>query len=219
MWQLSASLKSSLKAVLVSQSNKLASIIATSNKTSAASRASNLVLTVVQGVFLTIANFLDTAGVTDTTSISVGKNLDIDYISISDAVPTNFIGKNPATESLTIGDTLDRTVAYYRDFSDPISITDDIDGAASLEDDQVAQFFKNLGTEALNISDAIPVNFIGKNPDVEQLNIADALTTTMVFIRTLTETPTVSDTGSLLFITYVDSSYFSGDYVGSATTF
>ena len=219
MWQLLASLKSNLAGTLTKQSNKLASAIATSNKTSTLSRVTTLGLTVTQGVFLLAISYLDNTNASDSANISIGKNPSTDNISISDAAPTNFIGKNLVTDFLTVSDPFDRTVAYNRVFTDPISATDDIDGAASLEDDQVAQFFKNLAAELLNISDGIPATSIGKNPDTEQLSISDVLTVASAFARTLTETPTVADTGSLLFITYVDSSYFSEDYAGTATIF
>tara|TARA_E500000081_G_scaffold147156_1_gene171051 strand:+ start:1699 stop:2880 length:1182 start_codon:yes stop_codon:yes gene_type:complete len=87
---------------------------------------------------------------------------------------------------------------FSRSFTDTAYATDDIDGAASVLDDQEVQFVK-ARSDIASVSDSIIV-----------------LKTIPLF---LTETPSFADAGSLISQGYCDLSYFASDYVGATRTF
>ena len=85
-----------------------------------------------------------------------------------------------------------------RVLSDQVSVTDDIDGSSSVEDDQEIQFFKTSADTAA---------------------VADVLTRLVVYNKILFHTASATDAGSLRSQGYADFTYFAGDYVGASRTF
>lgn len=84
---------------------------------------------------------------------------------------------------------------YRRSFTDNFTVTDDIDGAVTPEDDQEIQFFKNT-TNTVGITDTTAL----------QLGIG------------LSEAPAATDSGSIISQGYCDITYFAEDYVGESRT-
>lgn len=119
----------------------------------------------------------DTGYVAENNIFSVGKGL------------SNSAG---ATDSFT------SQRAFSRSFTDTAYATDDIDGAASILDDQEMQFVK-ARTDIASVSDSIIV----------------LKTIPLV----LTETPSATDAGSLRSQGFADFTYFAEDFVGASRTF
>jgi len=97
----------------------------------------------------------------------------------------------------TVGFTDAETLAFVKHLLDTVNATDDIDGAASILDDQEMQFFKNT-TNAATITDVLTDIIMGK-----------------VFLNTTS----LTDAGSLRSQNYCDFTFFAEDYVGASRTF
>ena len=85
-----------------------------------------------------------------------------------------------------------------RDRTNTVGATDDVDGVASIEDDQVAQLFKIVGNTS-QIADS-------------EVKLAN---------KVVTDTAQIGDSGAIFALVQdytVDSTYFLEDYVGTSQT-
>lgn len=99
------------------------------------------------------------------------------------------------TESVGVQSSPLIETTYRRSFTDNFTVTDDIDGAVTPEDDQEIQFFKNT-TNTVGITDTTAL----------QLGIG------------LSEAPAATDSGLIISQGYCDITYFAEDYVGESRT-
>ena len=91
----------------------------------------------------------------------------------------------------------DEIFAVSKNLTNSVGVTDDVDGVASIEDDQVAHLFKVV-SNASHISDS----------DVKLTS------------KVVTDATQSSDSGSIRAQNYtVDVTYFTEDYVGQSSTF
>jgi hypothetical protein len=150
----------------------------------------------------------DSAGLTDSDTKAVDKVL-TDSGSFTDDDPVFNIGKNPSdsgsladlhvvdlsktlADSGSVAESFSRVVAFSRSFTETIYVTDDVNGAA-VDDDQNAQFFKNL-TNIGSTSDS-EVKSVGKNPS---------------------DSANFTESGAYEVQDYVDTmTYFAENYVGT----
>ena len=202
MWQVVASLKSSLVGTLTSSSNKIANIVATSNKTSIISQVSNLALTVVQGIFVQLLYLLDTAATSDTTSKEFGKGIP-DSTSVADIISSKGFDKG-IPDPTTVANTY--SVETGKNVVDPTTVAN----TYSVETG------KNV-TDSTSVASTYIVETSKNIPD--PISIGDTIGRVVAFNRSYNDPTTIVDTGTLLRITYVDSSYFLEDYVGTASIF
>lgn len=99
-------------------------------------------------------------------------------------------------DSLTFSDTLVPAIVFERSFQNTASVTDDVDGLASILDDQEISFVKtNNNTLFVAETDVLEMGKVFK------------------------ETASFADAGSLTNQGYCDLSYFASDYVGAVRTF
>jgi hypothetical protein len=150
----------------------------------------------------------DLGSVTESISNSPSKVLS-DSGSFTDDDPVFNVGKNPSdsgsladlhvvdlsktlTDSGSVAESFDRVVAFSRSFTETIYVTDDVNGAA-VDDDQTAQFFKNL-TNIGSTADS-EVKSVGKNPS---------------------DSANFTESGDFEKQDYVDTmTYFAENYVGT----
>jgi hypothetical protein len=134
-----------------------------------------LLASISRGLFLFVQHVLDTTRTTDSHSLSSSKSLS------DDAVPLDTAALSPS-----------------KFLSDSLSATDDLDGAASLEDDQEMSFIKVTSEGIGGIADNA-VLLAGKSNSDSSFG---------------------SDSGSSLKQDYTnDPLYFADDYVGTKATF
>ena len=153
----------------------------------------------------------DVASLTDTPAKSFGRSA-ADAGSVTDTRVSTFTsvrGETTAaqdayTRSLTkaffetplTSDVLYSQVDYVRAFTDTATVTDDLDGSASILDDQELQFVKDR-TNTFSAAES-------KSLGLEKLFL---------------ETPSVTDAGSLLSQGFADFNFFAEDFVGASRTF
>jgi len=137
----------------------------------------------------------NSADATENNIFSIGKGLS----NSADATENNIfsVGKG-LSNSAGATDTFTSQQAFSRSFTDTAYATDDIDGAASILDDQEMQFVK-ARTDIASVTDSVLV------------------------LRTVnqfhTETPSATDAGSLRSQGFADFTYFAEDFVGASQTF
>ncbi len=118
--------------------------------------------------------------------------------------------------------------------TDILSVTDDVDGEASVLDDQEMQFVKQR-TDSAIMSDVIEFIISAVRNFQETPSVADALAKATARSQSdnalagdaaivapgkgLQNTASTSDAGSLRSQGYCDLSYFADDYVGATRTF
>jgi hypothetical protein len=172
--------------------------------------AANLAFKLEQGFFLHLVDLLDNSTVTDNQVQAFFKSLS-DSSSIAEALLfavdkaladtpaltdfTSFsITKSGVSDGAAVSESHSRHLAKL--VFDTINVTDDIDGAASILDDQEMQFFKTR-THIANVSDLHILNF--------GLGASD--------------TTLITDAGLLRAQNYTpDFTYFAEDYVGVSRT-
>jgi len=137
--------------------------------------------------------FSDGASVSDTPSIEPGKVLSDSSAFTDDQ--TLSIGKRPDDP---IALTESQAKAFSKTINETFFATDDLDGQASADDEQNITFVK-VRSEILSMTDVISI----------LLNQA----------RLVSDSFSVSDTGSLRSQGYVAFDYLSEDYVGESRTF
>lgn len=132
----------------------------------------------------------DSGSFVDSPVFGLGKNLTDSAAFSEDQVFG--LGKALSDEPLA-SDVFTRVVSFSRDFSELVGVTDDVNGAA-VDDDQTAQYFKNL-TNIGSLSDS-DVKSVGKNPS---------------------DSAIFAESGNLERQNYVDTmTYFSENYVGTS---
>ena len=92
----------------------------------------------------------DIAAALDTASRDVGKPAN-DTAGAADSAARSL--SKPASDAFTADDLFSRQVSFNRTFNDLVNATDDIDGIASIEDDQEVSFFK-FTNDSLSFADA-----------------------------------------------------------------
>ena len=134
----------------------------------------------------------DTGVTTDTQVISFFKAL-TETATTSElvirAVAKNVFDQAGATDAIDIR-------SFGKVFNDQANVTDDVDGAATTQDDQEMQFFKNI-SEAPTATDVL----------------------TAAFTTTYAHSTSATDAGSLRSQGFSDFTYFEEDYVGASRTF
>ena len=222
------SLSSSVVISKYNTDTAIVSDIATSNNTKSLTDSSTLS---DSNLLNTIKIAEDSSSISDNTSLANTKPL-ADSSTISDI--SELSNTKPLTDSGTITDTFNRIVDFIRDISDSINVTDDIDGAASLEDEQIALFFKNT-TDLASFTDSIIILLSTIKDIFDSINVLDlASLDTIKPLSDLTnitdnvglgnnkgatDSSTLADTGRIFLITYADASYFSEEYAGDLRTF
>jgi len=104
----------------------------------------------------------------------------------------------PVEDSFNVQDTFTRSVTSSRSFTDRVFLTDDINGLASLDDDQTMLFNKFV-THTILTSDSDPE---------------------LSFEKNITDSGAVSDSGQLYAQGYMDNmDYFALGYVGTTGSF
>jgi len=116
----------------------------------------------------------------------------------------------------TVGFTDAETLAFVKHLLDTVNATDDIDGAASILDDQEMQFFKNT-TNAATVADVFTRIISFTRSFTETPNATDSVTLNYgpIFLNTTS----LTDAGSLRSQGYCDFTFFAEDYVGASRTF
>jgi len=152
---------------------------------------------------------VDTARASDIVSLAAGK-ISRDTASALDAAQIQYAGVKQdgagvvdasilsilKQASISAGVSDVPAFSALKQFADTVGATDDIDGAASVLDDQEMIFFKVMS------------------------NIASASDTlASAYLKPFFEQASVSDTGLLWSQDYCDFSYFSEDFVGSSRSF
>lgn len=99
-------------------------------------------------------------------------------------------------DSLIFSDTLAPSIQFQRAFQDASNATDDVDGLASILDDQEISFVKTNNNTL----------FVAETDVLEMGKVFE-------------ETASFADAGSLTSQGYCDLSYFASDYVGAVRTF
>ena len=113
---------------------------------------------------------------------------------VADALVNSF--SKTFADSIVLNDDLGASIVYERDFYNTANVTDDVDGLASILDDQEISFVKtNNNTLFVAETDVLGVG------------------------KVLEETTSFADAGSLVSQGYCDLSYFDSDYVGAIRTF
>jgi hypothetical protein len=138
--------------------------------------------------------FAETPGVTDINVLSPSKSL---------------------SEAPNFTDGITSLVLSYL-FADIVTATDDIDGAASILDDQEMQFVKNT-TDITSTTDALSRVVYFTRSFTETPNSTDSAT--LSYGSTFLETPSFTDAGSLRSQGYCDFTFFAEDFVGASRTF
>ena len=113
--------------------------------------------------------------------VDTSYSLALDILTILDQ-PNLTAGKVVA-DSASIAEVFARQVDYSRAFNDPVNATDDVDGSASILDDQEMQYVKFL-TETSNITDdfARQVNYIREFANAG--SAADTFDKVVAYVRT-----------------------------------
>jgi hypothetical protein len=118
-----------------------------------------------------------------------------DSLNITDPLQSSF-GK-PLQHTTQLSDTAFVQMLFNVGLTDPLYLTDDLNGAA-IDDDQTVSFFK--------ISS-------------EQINFSDQIDLTTLFDRTPTDQTNISTTGLIVSQNYINGAdYFLEDYVGVSRT-
>lgn len=135
----------------------------------------------------------DSVSTTEAQTADVGKNI-ADTFVVADAIDLLQIGKN-TTDSASTADAQQFDITKL--LTDSVFATDDVDGEASIQDDQEMHFFK-VKRDSGFASD-------------QEVKLAGKVTN---------DSASGADSGSLISQNYtVDNSYFAEDYVGDSRTF
>ena len=113
---------------------------------------------------------------------------------VADALANSF--SKSFADSIVLNEALVATTVYERILQNTANVTDDVDGLASILDDQELSFAKTTNnTLFVSETDVLGVG------------------------KVLEETTSFADAGSLVNQGYCDLSYFDSDYVGAIRTF
>ena len=122
----SVDVTSNLSTTVEAGSGILVNIIAISNKLASAENSRNLVLSVIQGIFILILQFFDTVTIRDTKSFDINKGI-TDKITVLDItiVETTNLGtiKN-VSEPIALVDVPSTVTSFNRTTTEPIALAD-----------------------------------------------------------------------------------------------
>ena len=138
--------------------------------------------------------FTETPALTDTNILGLGKNFS-ETPALTDAINTRALTK--ALTSL-------------------VNATDDIDGEASILDDQEMQFVK-ITTNVAALTDSIALATTFNRAYADSFGVTDG--DVLDFGKRPSDTIPITDAGSLRSQGYSDFTYFEEDYVGASRTF
>ncbi len=158
--------------------------------------------------------FADGASIAeDAASLELGKGLS-EAPSVAEQLEPFVFGKNPS-DSPVFSDAIN-IKAITKLFTELVDATDDIDGAATTQDDQELQFAK-ITTNTAALTDALSIEMTFNRAFAETFGATDG--DVLDFGKRPSETPSITDAGSLRSQGYADFTYFLEDYVGASRTF
>ena len=172
----------------------------------------------------------ETIGVAETNIISYGKPLG-DAAAITDVLSKGFPRSFTEAPSLTdtsllgVGKNFNETPALTdainsraitKALANSVNVTDDVDGEASILDDQEMQFVKNT-TNVATVSEAILIATTFNRAFADSFGVTDG--DVLDFGKRPSDTASMTDAGSLRSQGYCDFSYFQEAYVGASQTF
>ena len=169
------------------------------------------VSTAEQTIFAFFKNLTDNPAVAELAAITFAKVL-ADESSVTDAQVLDFYKSLADGAAFSDAFSLAHSVVH----SDTVFATDDVDGAASILDDQEMQFFKNT-TNLASTSDSLYRLVAFSRSFTETPNATDLAALT--YGTTFLETPSFTDAGSLRSQGYCDFTFFAEDFVGASRTF
>jgi len=157
--------------------------------------------------------FADAYGASEVSTLTLGKVAN-DSFSTNDLLFVKHPNKG-LNEAPTAVDAID-AFAISKVLADQATVTDDLDGEATTEDDQEMQFAKVTGniaaaTDALNFA----VSYNRAFTDSYGVTDGDVLN----FGKRPSDTTSMTDVGSLRSQGFADFTYFAEDYVGASRTF
>ena len=157
--------------------------------------------------------FDDAYGASEVSTFNLGKVAN-DSFSSNDLLFVKHPNKG-LNEAPTAVDAID-AFAITKFLADQATVTDDLDGEATTEDDQEMQFAKVTGniaaaTDALNFA----VSYNRAFTDSYGVTDGDVLN----FGKRPSDTTSMTDVGSLRSQGFADFTYFAEDYVGASRTF
>ena len=106
--------------------------------------------------------------------------------------------------------------ALTKALANSVDATDDVDGEASILDDQEMQFVKNT-TNVATISEVIAIATTFNRTFADSFGVTDG--DVLDFGKRPSNTASMTDAGSLRSQGYCDFTYFQEDYVGASRTF
>ena len=138
--------------------------------------------------------FSETPAITDVLRPSAGKGLN-ETPALTDAITARALTKALANS---------------------VNTTDDVDGEASILDDQEMQFVKNT-TNVAALTDAIAIATTFNRAFADSFGVTDG--DVFDFGKRPSDTASITDAGSLRSQGYCDFTYFQEDFVGASRTF
>tara|TARA_B100000902_G_scaffold120381_1_gene120704 strand:- start:72 stop:914 length:843 start_codon:yes stop_codon:yes gene_type:complete len=173
----------------------------------------------------------DTAAVTEVVSKAFPKAF-ADSFSVAEDAASLGLGKIfSETPSMTdvlrpsVGKGLSETPAFTdaitaraltKALANSINVTDDVDGEASILDDQEMQFVKNTINVA-TVTEAILIATTFNRAFADSFGVTDG--DVLNFGKRPSDTTSMTDAGSLRSQGYCDFTYFQEDFVGASRTF
>ncbi len=148
----------------------------------------------------------------DAASLGIGKPLS-ESPSITDS-PIPLFGKG-LSETPTFSDVITAR-ALTKALANNVDATDDVDGEASILDDQEMQFIKNT-TNVATVAEVIAIITAYSRTFSDSSGVTDG--DVLSFGKRPSNTIPITDAGSLRSQGYCDFTYFEGDYVGASRTF
>lgn len=158
--------------------------------------------------------FSDSTGISEDAALLAITKILSEAPSVADELKFLPFGKNPsdapvATDAIT-------SRSFTKLLTDIVDSTDDIDGAASTQDDQELQFAK-VTTNIASLTDVLALATTFNRAYTDAFGVTDG--DVLNFGKRPSETTSMTDAGSLRNQGYADFTYFQGDYVGASRTF
>ena len=158
--------------------------------------------------------FSDNTGISEDAALLAISKILSETPSTADQLKFLPFGKNPsdapvATDAIT-------SRSFTKLLTDIVDSTDDIDGAASTQDDQELQFAK-VTTNIASLTDVLFLATTFNRAHADAFGVTDG--DVLNFGKRPSETTSMTDAGSLRNQGYADFTYFQGDYVGASRTF
>lgn len=150
-----------------------------------------------------------------TTADAIGKGVARSRASSATSTDAAVKGPNKARSSAAAAsDTQSKVIG--RAVQDAVNVTDDINGSAVADDDQVIQFVKSL-TDPVGASDVLARIAAYGRAFTESLSAADVVSRQTS--KGLADNVGFSEQGLIFWQSYVDPTYLAEDYVGNSKTF